>query len=184
MLRPRTSTFLLLFLFLLLHSLANSMQICDNCLAPDCSFTPACGGVRVCEAYSFTPECAFDSSCVGGYCCIPTYYISFSSLHMNYTYCVACNYTYPGCILCGYQGNCTQCAPEYILINGTCFTQDLNPVGVTLKPETQLWLAFVVILTVLGVFFGILGIFKYRAYIRISQGGPETPRRNTELIEK
>lgn len=61
---------------LLLFSLGLSINICQNCLGPDCKF--ACAGLQ-CQGYSFNATCANDVNCVlGGHCCSATFYNSFS----------------------------------------------------------------------------------------------------------
>ena len=63
---------------------------------------------------------------------------------MNYTYCVACNYTFPGCVGCSYKDFCTQCQAPYILRGGRCFELNGKPVGYVNQWE-GIWIAFVVL---------------------------------------
>lgn len=167
-----------IFLLIFYSTLVSSLDICNGCLDSQCGF--GCNG-RQCQAYSFTPACA-NQGCVGGYCCISSYYISYSTQTNNYTYCVACNYTYPGCVGCSYQDYCTQCQPQYILKGGQCYNPNGTPVGYVPVAQAT-WIAFVVLFAVFALYFAIIAFLKYRNSINKLPPIPESPRRNTELVQ-
>ena len=146
--RPIT---LIMTVVLILPCVFSSLNVCQNCLNSTCGFT--CLGQQ-CQAYSINATCL-----PGG--CINTYFPSYSAQAMNVSSCIACNYTFAGCVLCN-TNNCQQCEPEYLLQGGTCYTQGGYPVGYV-PPYEQIWIAFVVLFGVFALYFAIMSMLKYRA---------------------
>lgn len=104
---------------------------------------------------------------------------------MNYTYCVACNYTYPGCVGCSYQDFCTQCQPEYVLKGGICYNQNGTPVGYVPVME-GVWIAFLVFFIIFGIYFAVIAGIRLRKSFKTGSSyppPPESPRRDTELVQ-
>ncbi len=57
-----------------------SQNVCDNCLTSNCTYN--CFG-KNCQAYSFPQSCA-NQGCIGGYCCISTFWIYLSPQTLAY----------------------------------------------------------------------------------------------------
>ena len=132
--------------------IALSLNICNGCQnTTNCNYM--CYDQQ-CQAYALIAPCTASS-------CITGYYPSYSSETNNVSRCVACNYTFSGCVVCN-SGGCSQCQPEYLNQGGTCYTQGGYPVGYV-PPFEQIWIAFVVIFSVLGTVFAVISFLKYRA---------------------
>ncbi len=152
---------IVIILALLAIAVYSGPTICNDCLTafPNCKFQ--CLGKK-CEAYNFNANCSALSPCY------TSYYQTYSLDTMSATLCVACNYTIPNCMLCR-ASMCELCEPEYYLLGNMCFKLDGTPSG-SLTYQESIWIAFVVVFGVLGIYFSVMKFLKFRKGQSSNQG--------------
>ena len=140
---------ILLFLTMCLLAI-HSQTVCNNCLNSTCGFN--CIGQQ-CQAYSFNQTCQPQG-------CYATFYPTYTTTTMNVTTCVACNYTFPGCVLCN-TNSCTQCEVDYYLAGIGCYNRNGTPVGAVPYME-GVAIAFVVLFGVFGAVLLVIQVLRFK----------------------
>lgn len=167
----------LYFIFVLLISKVIAQSVCSNCIT-NCTlntnvmnYNYTCYG-EACQAYGIPISCYNDTqwgfyygfSCLSGY---NSFYTTNTSL---YTYCVACNYSIPQCLLCAKNSisnnACILCSLPYILINGVCYNQDGTTIAGSANSSTQsifsLFVVAVVFLALILIILAASTMIRYK----------------------